>query len=591
MINADENDDREYQKWCDLFDADFDSDPSNLGLDLSPISAKPAKSGCSKKSKREKAAARKARADAEVKLKAFFTTLTTDLEALSPYKPEVAFAVDRLKTRMRKRAELENPELHLKAHEDFIALNAHVGSRPYIMEPAIRNEARDFILYALERQAKRYDEWSLQECLPKRFLFENWRFGPGTSNGVTGTGTVQKFDQPMTSTAECEPLVLRLRMLQPYFQAYDSLYENTGVLRREGSRLTTVLKNETQVRTIAIEPSGNMAIQLSGGAYIEETLRGLGLDIRKQQDLNKRLAHKGSVDGTVCTIDLKSASDMQGLDLIRDLWPKDWFDFFSKTRSPQTELPDGRVVRMNMISTMGNGYTFPMMTLTICALIYAMRRVDNGPRRFIDWTNTCVFGDDIIVPTHEYARLCEILAGGGYVINHDKSYHAGPFRESCGGDYYDGYDVTPFYVKSVASYSDVYVAINQVLSWSGKHQLPLVRSAKYLISLLDKKVLLVPEWHADTAGIRCTTGPRNYKFLRPEPIYLEYKGRYMMSLACGGYLTQRDDALYYCPRETGWLKYKVKKARLPSFYLDGWDPLTRSRRTSSYVDLLVDMLT
>lgn len=527
-------------------------------------------------------------ASAEVKLNAFFSILTTDLDAVSAYRPEVAYAVDRLKLRMRKRAEIESPELHTKACEDFIALNAHVKSRNYHLPYPIAQEARDFILYALEKQGKRYDSFSLQECLPKSYLFENWRFGPGTSNGVTGTGTVQKFDQSMTCTTKCEPYVTRLRSLHPYFKAFDCLNGDQGVQRVDGSRLTTVLKNETQVRTIAIEPSGNMAIQLSGGAYIEEALRGLGLDIRKQQDLNKKLAQAGSVDGSVCTIDLKSASDMQGLDLIRDLWPSEWFTFFVKTRSEETTLPDGRVVALEMISTMGNGYTFPMMTLTICALIYAMRRVDHGPRRFIDWSRTCVFGDDIIVPTHEYAKLTEILFGCGYVINHDKSYSSGPFRESCGGDFFSGYDVTPFYAKSLRSFADIYVVMNQVLDWSGKHELPLIRSLKYLSSLLDDKVLLVPEWHNDTAGLRCAMGPRKYKYLKPQPVYLPYTGKFGMSLACGGYLESREDNLVYNPR-VDWVKYKVSNARYPSGYLAGWDPLTRSRKSSAYVDIIVDM--
>lgn len=526
----------------------------------------------------------------EDRLNAFFKTLALDLDAASDHRrAHTAFAIDRLKTRMRKRAEIEAPSLHTKACDDFVSLNAYVGEHKYEIDPDVRAEARDFILFALERAVKRYDPDSVQECFSSNWILENWRYGPGASNGVKGYGTVQKIDKPMTATASCEPLVRLIRSEHPYFRAYDGLEDLGGTRLVGGSKLTTVLKNETAVRTIAIEPSGNMAIQLAGGMLIEEALRGVGLDIRTQQPKNKYLAKIGSLHGKLCTIDLKSASDMQSMTLVQDLWPSIWVEFFEKTRSKTTVLPDGRAVQLNMVSTMGNGFTFPLMTMTICALIYALRRVKGGPRRFVHWQETCVFGDDIIVPTHEYQDLCNALSGCGYVVNHDKSYIDGPFRESCGGDYFEGYDVTPFYAKSLSHYADVYVVLNQVLSWSARHEVPLVRSLTYLKGLLGSKCHLVPEWMADTSGVRCTLGPARYTYLAEETVTVRYTGRYEYSLISGGYgVSGKDGCVMYQPRKE-WVRYKVRKARLPNGYLDGWDPLTRSRRESSYVEILLNV--
>lgn len=571
----------------------------------------------------------------EERLNKFFQTLTADLEAYecgNSTNVSTMFALSRLKERMRKRAKLENIQLHKQAHHDFVSCNALVKRRSLFVSIGIVREMQDFILYVLEKAMKRCDPSSLQECFSIPYILSNWRFGPKTSNGVEGLGTVEKIDQGMTVTESAEPLVYKLRRFNPYFSAFDCTDEAGGILRIGGSRLSTVLKNETAVRTIAIEPSGNMALQLAGGLFIEEALRGIGLDIRTQQPKNKYLAMLGSLFKCLCTIDLKSASDMIGVDLIELTWPQQWVDFFKTTRSPVCTTGLGEV-ELNMISTMGNGFTFPMMTLTLVSLIYAMRRLRGGPRRFVDWRLTAVFGDDIIVPISEYDELCRLLDGCGFIVNHEKSYKDGPFRESCGGDYHNGLDVTPFYVKSLNRVPDIHVAINQVLGWSGKHEIPLYRSLNYLRSLLDDEKQgynLVPEWHGDTAGIRCATGPSEYVMLAAEPIRRRYNGNYLVMLACGGYVDsgkygpKRDRLEKYSHPETfgekkavciskkqksdvqlqaeaekllphysihpEWVRYRVKKARLPSGYLDGRDPLSRSHRASHYVDLMVDLV-
>jgi hypothetical protein len=58
-----------------------------------------------------------------------------------------------------------------------------------------------------------------------------------------------------------------------------------------------------------------------------------------------------------------------------------------------------------------------------------------------------VYGDDLVVPADEAPSVIEDLELFGLKVNSAKSFWTGKFRESCGGDYYDGRDVTPVYCR------------------------------------------------------------------------------------------------------------------------------------------------
>jgi hypothetical protein len=53
-----------------------------------------------------------------------------------------------------------------------------------------------------------------------------------------------------------------------------------------------------------------------------------------------------------------------------------------------------------------------------------------------------VYGDDIIVPVGNVRSVIDSLEKLGFLVGLDKSFWNGRFRESCGGDYYAGEDVT-----------------------------------------------------------------------------------------------------------------------------------------------------
>ena len=534
----------------------------------------------------------------ELRLTAFFTTLLEELLANGPQNA----AVIRQVQRARKRARFLREDLRGLAIADFLAINKRVEEIQQVSPPSqvldrrVLDNARYFITNVLERYTSSFDELAIQQPLEMSFLWSNWRFGPGASNGIKGTHAAEKIWQDMTCTALCEPLVHKLRRLNPYFVANDGRNGVSGTRQIEGSRLTTVPKNEDTERTIAIEPSGNMCLQLAAGMYLENALRHIGLDIRNQQPKNKAMAKRGSEDGSVATLDLKSASDMISIDLVRALMPREWFDLLMKLRSPTITVPgngkaqDGGVqVVLHMISTMGNGFTFPLMTLILVALIYGYRCTRGGPNLFLDWTNTCVFGDDIIIPTHEYDGFVDVLTKAGLVVNHDKSFCEGAFRESCGGDYLNGVDITPFYVKSLAAETDVYVVINQLLEWCVRVNFLPHRTLALLRSFIDGKPHLVPEWLNPDQGILTSGCPRRYTYLRlvKEMVRLPCEAtHFSMPLACGGYIDGFGDELFYLPRSNKPPKVKVRRSRLPESFLDGWDPSYRSQPATAIVAFL-----
>jgi hypothetical protein len=523
----------------------------------------------------------------EERLTALFAVMSEELGARSTSSPSGLAVIERQQTRMRKRAEYVNKALTGKAVDGFIADNAYVSQRELGVSAQIVRDAAYFILRALENVTTQFDEDEVQNTLSIDLLLDLWRFGPGASNGIRGTHTADKVEQLMTCTPPSESLVAKLRSRNAYFQLFDERHEGRGQLLIQGSRLTTVPKNEDTERTIAIEPSGNMALQLAAGEYLTLGLRAIGVDIRDQQPKNKLLAQSGSIDGGIATIDLKSASNLYGCDLVRLLLPPKWFRLLMQIRSEQIELPSGEQLRLNMISTMGNGFTFPLMTLINCALIYAYRCQRGGPNLFIDWTHTAVFGDDIIVPTHEYTGICELLSSAGLVVNHDKSFCEGPFRESCGGDYFDGVDVTPFYVRRLASNADVYTAINQCLSWCGRTGVLLPSTLRCLKSYLRGPIYLVPEWNSPTSGVMTALVPKRYKYLSPVPLAVKRSSSlFTCMLACGGYIESAGLDFVFTPRQNK-TRYVVKKSRLPNGFLDGSDRVSRSEHVTYIVAILV----
>jgi hypothetical protein len=131
--------------------------------------------------------------------------------------------------------------------------------------------------------------------------------------------------------------------------------------------------------------------------------------------------------------------------VVRFLLPHEWFERLDLCRSKVGFL-DGKWLRYEKFSSMGNGYTFELETLIFWSLaISCVQLLGLNPFEVI------VYGDDIIVPSLAYDYLIEVLTFCGFTANSSKSFREGPFRESCGKDFYNGHEVRPFFQKESLS--------------------------------------------------------------------------------------------------------------------------------------------
>jgi hypothetical protein len=284
-----------------------------------------------------------------------------------------------------------------------------------------------------------------------------------------------------------------------------------GPLIVEGNRTSCVPKNVDISRTICTEPTLNMWYQLGLGNIIRERLeRFFGINLATVADVNRELARRGSIDdgcGSLSTIDLESASDSISLGMMKYMFPKWFMDIIMLLRSSSTELPDGSRVELGMVSTMGNGFTFPLQTLIFSCVVAAVYEQAGIPRKRVDrpGANWAVFGDDIIVvrdtkQCRVYDRVLRVLALLGFRPNADKSFSEGPFRESCGSDFYKGHFVRPVYIRRLGGPQDTYVAFNKLIRWVRVQGISLPTTLQYL--LRKARFNPVPEWESDDAGFK-----------------------------------------------------------------------------------------
>lgn len=206
------------------------------------------------------------------------------------------------------------------------------------------------------------------------------------------------------------------------------------------------------------------------------------------QTISQKLALKGSSDRSLlspATIDCSFASDLLSLDLVLQLFPKEFVHYLACLRSLGSELPDKSVVEHEMFDGMGSALTFPVQTIVFGAVallssMIAKWTLDMGvkvPTRvhhddrltgsidtpyleiirdylstdgfkngFYKWSQSIqVFGDDIILPVAAARTAMDILERLGLRVNEHKSFfhHSQMVREACGTFACGGYDITP----------------------------------------------------------------------------------------------------------------------------------------------------
>lgn len=349
----------------------------------------------------------------------------------------------------------------------YPGLNLNVDKRQVALDKFLKSEqtctASNLRLLTLIRNPRMFAIAERAKSIIRRILGDfSWDvalkycdFGPGSNVGVSRKHShlCKKIGNlNPTVTGDCLPLLNAYLRFDPHL---GDVINDLVVVK--GSKITTVPKDAKCDRVIAIEPLWNMFFQKGIGGMIRKRLKVIGIDLDNGQTKNQSLARKGSLTGSLSTIDLASASDTISLSLVELLLPSDWLAAMEIVRSPFCTMPDGNRLLLRKFSSMGNGFTFELETLIFLALskaTYPAARI--GP-------DLLVYGDDIVFPSHKSRDLIESLSFFGFDTNKEKSFIEGPFRESCGKHYFLGQDVTPFYLKKVVrSYHELFWLANSI---------------------------------------------------------------------------------------------------------------------------------
>lgn len=225
-------------------------------------------------------------------------------------------------------------------------------------------------------------------------------------------------------------------------------------------RVITVPKTLKTPRIIAIEPT---CMQ-----FMQQGILGSWMQHHREDDLlydvigfddqtpNRRMAAHGSLSGELATLDLSEASDRVSNQLVRTMLSR--FPHFSEgvdaCRSRKADVPGHGVIRLAKFASMGSALCFPFEAYVFTTIVMdaiAIELSQPVSRRLLSQFSSTVrvYGDDIIVPVEFATAVRNRLETFGFKVNVGKSYSSGKFRESCGGDYYDGQDVTPVRVRRV----------------------------------------------------------------------------------------------------------------------------------------------
>lgn len=287
----------------------------------------------------------------------------------------------------------------------------------------------------------------------------NWNFRPKHGPGATADklrGNA-KYNQ-RTWPVRLEEFFPAGEMLLPNWRYREQL-EGIQFLdpgSEVAAKLTSVPKTMKAPRLIAIEPTAMQYAQQSLMellvARLEDRHDNLFPNLIgfTDQSLNRRLAREGSLSGNLATLDLSEASDRVSNQLVMALTASTPFlsGSLQACRSTKVDVPGHGLLDLAKFASMGSAVCFPLQAMVFATIILVgierqhSTRLTHRQMKLV-MSSVRVYGDDIIVPTQYAVCVVKALEAFGLKVNLGKSFWTGKFRESCGGDFYNGVDVTP----------------------------------------------------------------------------------------------------------------------------------------------------
>lgn len=240
------------------------------------------------------------------------------------------------------------------------------------------------------------------------------------------------------------------------YQSVAHYQYSTKTLERT-SKLVFVPKNITKLRSISMEPATlqfhQQGVMKSLMRYFRTQKELRNILFLDDQSINQSFAYHGSITNDYATIDLSHASDSVCWSLVKILFkrvPK-LLKWMLCTRSTNTTLPTKETIALAKFAPMGSALCFPVESIIFAAIAKLSvlwsreQMLDRDDKTGIHAVNNkyLAYGDDIIIPSYATVHCIDLLRECGFTPNESKSYMTGPFKESCGGNYFCGVDITP----------------------------------------------------------------------------------------------------------------------------------------------------
>jgi hypothetical protein len=234
-------------------------------------------------------------------------------------------------------------------------------------------------------------------------------------------------------------------------------------------RLLSVPKTFSKPRLITAEPTANQFCQQALLKYLRQSMphvlrRSVNF---KSQEPSRLAALEASMGNGKVTVDLSSASDRLTCWTVERVFRRNPTLLYLLASSRTRYVVDGtgseefQLLALRKFAGQGSAVTFPIQTLvyTIMAITavllstygFGMQPYDSNLYGKIKKAarEVRIFGDDMIVPEKSLWFLDILVSHLQLKINLGKTHYQGSFRESCGMDAYQGFEVTPVYLSAV----------------------------------------------------------------------------------------------------------------------------------------------
>lgn len=386
----------------------------------------------------------------------------------------------------------------------FLECNKRCGT----WKPDESSPVYGVLLTAKRLLHERYYSGELQEPkISMRNCWDKLRPGPGSSIGTKLSDFVGKMFNSQLTAYDSTLWNFYSSTIPTQWKPAETARaaQYGGCVQVDATRLNFAKKNFDISRVINTEASLNMLYQLAFGAQIEGCLEEwFNIRLDRQPKIHGALARLGSIYGSHATIDLKSASDLISVEFVRWFLPPVLFRTLYSLRAQYIEFDkeNGRTDKrwLNIFSTMGNGFTFPLETLIFSSIVEAVY-IDIGiPIDNTRYPAFSVFGDDIICVSNAFDNVCLALEWCGFTVNNLKSFNSGGFRESCGKDFFEGHDVRGVYIKRFSHETHYYSVFNRLARWSLRNCIDLTDILRHVKGLAVFQP--VPLDESDAAGIK-----------------------------------------------------------------------------------------